>query len=141
MLEPCPWRCTQHCAVALLWSVWAECVPQAKPSWPYAEWSHGFTESIRFEGFVPTGLTTGRDWSYDFGRYNLSVPKPMLPAVDLTNHKDRAFLVVSDTSGIHYRGYAPPGSLRTNGKFHSNNHRIHLNPWRCFLQLEAGNPC
>ena len=106
---------------------------------PFSDWTHGFHESIRFEGFVPQGPPPGRDWSWEFGRYGLRPPQPMLLPGE---GKRTGTLVVADTSGFHYRGWAPAGTIRVAGKNHGgepNSNR--QNPWLCWQRIGTLGAC
>ena len=101
------------------------------PVGPYSDWTHGVEEAIRFEGFMPRGPPAGRDWSYDFHRYDLSPPLPVVLPASLVKHK--ATLIIADTNGIHHRGWAPPGTMRVGTGLHEDGRR---NAWNCFQRLE-----
>ena len=67
--------------------------------------THGFDGSLRFLGFdpirgIPSAVTS-------LGEYGFKPPTPITVA-------DGLMLVVVDTSGLHYRGYARPGELNVN---------------------------
>jgi len=64
--------------------------------------THGFDGSLRFLGFdpprgIPSAVTS-------LTEYGFKPPTPITVA-------DGLMLVVVDTSGLHYRGYARPGEL------------------------------
>ena len=103
---------------------------------PFSDWSHGVHESIRFEGVVPQGPPPGRDWAYDFGRYSFPPPRPMLPTAGTT----QATLVIADTAGIHFRGWAPAGTMRQQAGFHRVDVNRH-SPWDCVRRLRSDRPC
>ena len=51
-------------------------------------------------------------------------------------------LVVADTSGFHYRGWAPAGTIRVTGKNHGgepNSNR--QNPWLCWQRIGTLGAC
>lgn len=108
---------------------------------PFSDWTHGFHRSIRFEGFVPQGPPSGRDWSREFGRYGLRPPMPMLlPGASSTAPPRSGTLVVADTSGFHYRGWAPPGAIRVHGKLHSAEAN-RMSAWACLQRVGTDVQC
>ena len=103
------------------------------PHTPFSEGTHGFHSSIRVEGFVPHGD------SVDFGRYGFSPPVPMLlPSAE--QQRGRATLVIADTSGWHYRGYAPSGTKRVAARFHNLNDN-RKSAWSCYSLLGTNHEC
>ena len=85
---------------------------------------HGTHESLRFAGFDPRQPLGGVDLS----PYGLPAPAPMLLADSATAHS----MVIADTSGFHYRGYASPGVKRVYARFHVGLHGVDVsrrNPW------------
>ena len=72
---------------------------------PYLEETHGRgADAIRFLGFDPVvGVSSAI--ANDLGKYGFRRPTPLLTERGIT-------LVIADTSGLHYRGYAQPGAQR-----------------------------
>jgi hypothetical protein len=72
---------------------------------PFSEATHGFHPSLRVVGFEPSKRAAGLPEA-TFRRFGFPIPTPIVAGDGMT-------LVVVDVSGLHYRGWAAPGTLRT----------------------------
>ena len=82
----------------------------------YADATHGpdglrVEGSIRFEGFDPTVGASSVEKSL-VQSYGLPLPMPILVPEEAASPT----LIIADTSGLHYRGYARPGAKRTSAR-------------------------
>ena len=81
---------------------------------PYADATHvpsGVPESsIRFEGFDPR--VGGPSVGPGLTAYGLALPMPILVPEEAASPT----LVIADTSGLHYRGFARPGAKRMSAR-------------------------
>jgi hypothetical protein len=81
--------------------------PERARSGPYLDATHGVAGSSRFEGFDPEagdGPSAASLRSFGFG-----TPTPIATMQGIT-------LVIADTSGLHYRGFAAAGMQRTSAR-------------------------
>jgi len=72
----------------------------------FADETHGFIPSLRWDKYNPDGGAQPEGLS----RYGLPEPTAVTSTSPMT-------LVVVDTSGFHYRGWAPVGNRRTQARF------------------------
>ena len=84
----------------------ARVTPETVPGGgPYTDRAFGFNPAIRFEGFDPADPGASRGALRDFG---FGAPAPVVTPAATSGWT----VVIADTSGLHYRGAAPPGTLR-----------------------------
>jgi len=81
---------------------------------PYADKAFGFDPSIRFEGFEPSASLTDSITSA-LARFDFDRPTPIVTGEGWT-------LVIADTSGLHFRGWAEEGTLRVSTMVRSTMH-------------------
>ena len=92
---------------------------------PYTEATHAGHGSIRFLGFDPEVGPAGIVGALRI--FGFREPMPLLAA-------DGATLVIADTSGLHYRGFAPPGATR-------QSVRMDVPRKNQFLCMTPARPC
>ena len=90
-----------------------QAAPQQKlTEGPYTDATHGkggaVSSAIRFSGFEPKAGSSSV--AAQLAGYELATPTPILVAGKLPT------LVIVDTSGLHYRGYASPGASRVSAR-------------------------
>ena len=87
----------------------------------YVDETHfGPGASFRLLGFDPESGSAGVAKAMQ--NYGFNMPAPMLAEHGIT-------LVIADTSGLHYRGYAKPGALRRS----ASSHLPRKNPYLCMV--------
>lgn len=95
---------------------------------PFSDNLHGYEGSIRMLGFnPPKGVV---EEGNSLGSYSFGSPEP------ITVGDGYGSIVIADTSGLHYRGYAAPGAKRTAARIMSSGGGCggcvpRLNPFRC----------
>ncbi len=87
--------------------------PEVSPSGPFNFSTHGTGSSLRFQLFDPQVWT--RAIAANFSAYGFPRPTPVTTS-------DKWMLVIADTCGLHYRGYAQPGATREQAKMTWPNH-------------------
>lgn len=78
---------------------------------PYFDQTFGFDPAIRFEGFAPSAKQS-HEVEEMMRAFRFPPPTPVVCGPGLT-------LVLADTSGLHFRGWAPVGRVRTSSLLHS----------------------
>ena len=81
---------------------------------PYADAAFGFDSSIRFEGFEPSATPTDT-LAAALARYGFDRPTPIVTGEGWT-------LVLADTSGLHFSGWAEEGTERVSTMLRSSVH-------------------
>ena len=77
---------------------------------PFSEATHGFHPSLRVLGFDPVKGASGQLPQETFRGYGFPPPTPIVAGEGMT-------LVVVDVSGLHFRGWAQPGTQRVSSGF------------------------
>ena len=80
---------------------------------PFSDATHGFHPSLRVVGFEPTQHATKRAQGLPgatFRGFGFPSPTPIVAGEGMT-------LVVVDVSGLHFRGWAKPGTQRHGSGF------------------------
>lgn len=95
---------------------------------PFSDATHGFHPSLRVVGFEPTRRAQGLP-AATFSGYGFAEPTPIVAGEGMT-------LVVVDVSGLHYRGWAAPGTVRVGAGFAGKGGGCLVciprkNPFRC----------
>eukprot|EP00966_Prymnesium_polylepis_P332379 7387885-Prymnesium_polylepis.1 len=81
---------------------------------PYSDATFGFDPAIRFEGFKPGGgLRQARAHEAALREFGFAPPTPVITGSGWT-------LVLADTSGLHFRGWAAEGVVRTSSVLRSS---------------------
>ena len=76
---------------------------------PFSDRTHGFHPSLRVVGFEPAKRARGVP-DETFRRFGFADPTPIVAGDGMT-------LVVVDVSGLHFRGWAEPGTRRIGSGF------------------------
>ena len=102
---------------------------------PFVDHALGLCSSIRYLGYSPRA---GSEW---FGQQNMAQPTAF--TVDGTSQN--ISVVIADTSGFHFRGYAPQGAKRTSARLAESGGGCggciaRKNPFYCRLEASPEPP-